>query len=266
MLELPSNKLVFVCGPVRSGKTHLLKTWLETQNRYVVFDGTGEFTDAPGVEQFWARPKALWERIKANPYYYRCAYQPGPHMEEDFSYVLTSLWWVDQPKLLMCDEFHEICPLETRNEDVQMMLRYARHDKLCFVGASQRIADVHKLFTSGCFMTVLFHTQEARDLDAIDDRWRCADMVESLRPLIHDELKGVTSQVPQCVICVKGEKPRVYDFNTGSSVEGSLDNRVGGSRRPNDEQAREATDRESPNDLISATPGAINAIRHEQED
>lgn len=220
MLLLPECKMTFVCGPVASGKTHLIKQWLATDNRHVIFDGSGEFLDDEAREQIWANPRALYERVKANPYFYRLVYQPGIDREDDFAWVLKALWWIEHPKLLVCDEFHEICPVEYKSAEVEMMLRFARHDKLGFVGASQRIADVNKLYTSACRMVVLFHTQEARDLDAIESRWRCAGMVESLRPLLHDDVSGVTQQIPQCVVVEKGRKPYVYDFQTGNAAKG----------------------------------------------
>lgn len=215
-LLLPECKMTFVCGPVSSGKTFLIKEWLERDNRHVIFDGSGEFLDSKGREEIWANPRALWERIKANPYYYRLVYQPGLNRKEDFGYVLNCLWWLDTPKLLVCDEFHEICPLESTTAEVERMLRFARHDKLGFVGASQRIADVHKLFTAGCRMVVLFWTQELRDLEAIQGRWACANMVSNLRPLLHDDVSGETKQVPQAVVCLKGQAPFIYDFATDS--------------------------------------------------
>lgn len=218
-LLLPNCKMTFVCGPVASGKTHLLKQWLATDPRHVIFDGTGEFLADNTREQIWASPKKLYARLKANPYCFQIVYTPGRDRVSDFSWVLNSLWWVDAPsKTLICDEFHEVCPVSMSNEDVEMMLRFARHNKLGFVGASQRIADVSKLYTSGCRVVILFHTSEARDLEAIDDRWRCSEMVESLRPLLHDDDTGETKQVPQCVVIIKGQRPVVYDFASDSQA------------------------------------------------
>lgn len=210
--------MTFVCGPVASGKTHLLKTWLARDNRHVIFDGSGEFLDDVDREQIWANPKALYDRIKANPYYYRLVYQPGVDREGDFNHVVNALWWIEVPKLLVCDEFHEICPVEYKTPVVERMLRFARHDKLGFVGASQRIADVNKLYTSACRMVVLFQTNESRDLEAIDQRWRCGKTVEALRPLLHDDASGTTKQIPQCVVIEKGAKPKIYDFKSETYV------------------------------------------------
>ncbi len=231
MLLLPDVKMTFVCGPVASGKTYLIREWISRDNHHVIFDGTGEFLDDER-EQIWANPRALYERIKSNPYCYRIVYQPGIHREEDFAWVLKAMWWIDQPKLLICDEFHEICPVSYKTDEVEMMLRFARHDKLGFVGASQRIADVNRLYTSACRMVVLFQTNEARDLEAIEERWRCARMVQELRPLLHDEIGNVTKQIPQALIIEKGHRPYVYDFQTGKAITTEDNEEKGGRESP----------------------------------
>jgi hypothetical protein len=259
MLALPDCKMTFVCGPVASGKTHLIKQWVATNNRHVIFDGSGEFLEERDVEQIWANPKALHERLKQNPYYYRIVYQPGIDREGDFAWVLKAMWWIDQPKLLVCDEFHEICPVDRKSPDVEMMLRFARHDKLGFVGASQRIADVNRLYTSACRMIVLFYTQEARDLEAIEQRWRCRAMVEGLRPLLHDDVTGETKQIPQCVVIEKGKRPYVYDFKTQAVASGTVADDESDSERDessDDEPINEVED-ERPQEIPS-TPEASN--------
>jgi len=223
MLTLPDCKMTFVCGPVASGKTHLIKQWLQSDNRHVIFDSTGEYADG-AHQEIWANPKLLNEKIKANPYFFRLVYVPGRNRELDFTHVLNVLWWKDTPKLLVCDEVADICPVSSLTEDIEMLLRFARKDKLGFLAASQRIADVHKLFTGGCRMVVLFQTNEARDLDAIESRWRCAKLVANLRPLLYNDSTATVEQVPQAVIIEKGQKPYVYDFQTEgrTTEEGAL--------------------------------------------
>ena len=214
-LLLPDCKMTFVTGPVASGKTHLIKRWVATDNRHVIFDSTGEYMDGEtGVshEQVWANPRGLYDRLKRNPYYYRLVYVPGRNRREDFTYVLDALWWIDQPKLLVCDEVADICPVDSMDDDIERVLRFARKDKMGFLASSQRIADVHKLFTGGCRMVVLFQTHEARDLDAIDERWGCAAEVQRLRPLLYDDITRTVQQVPQCLICEKGKEPYIFDF------------------------------------------------------
>jgi hypothetical protein len=93
-------------------------------------------------------------------------------------------------------------------------MRYARHNHLAIIGASQRIADVHKLFTSGARKVVIFYTQEARDLIAVRDRWgsECEEMVANLRPLLYNDQSKITRQIPQAVVIEKGSQPKIYDF------------------------------------------------------
>ncbi len=195
-----------------------MKQWLARDNRHVVFDSTGEYAEDGQHEEVWASPQALRNRITANPYFYRIVYVPGRSRETDFGHILNILWWKDTPKLLVCDEVADLCPVTGVNESMERVLRFARKDRLGFLAASQRIADVSKLFTGGCRMVVLFHTNEFRDLQAIEDRWGCSEMVSDLRPLIHDDISRTTRQIPQCVVIEQGQAPYIYDFATESPI------------------------------------------------
>ena len=222
MIELGQCEIVSVFGPMASGKTFLIGQWLKNVNRYVRFDATGETMDDPTVEHIWKSPKALYERLTKPNYehYFRIAYHPGNDLTEDFQWVVKCLWRLQVDKVLVCDEFHEVCNVNETPRFVQTMMRYARHDKLAVIGASQRIADVHKLFTSGSRKVIIFFSQEERDILAVRNRWGsdAAEMVENLRPLLYDDLSKTTRQVPQCLVISKGSKPQVYDFATGGYV------------------------------------------------
>jgi hypothetical protein len=197
-----------------SGKTFLIGQWLKSITRYVRFDSTGETLDDASVTHIWKSPKALYEKLLENPYYFRIAYHPGTNLQEDFFWVVKCLWRLDVYKTLVCDEFHEVCSVNETPKFVQTMMRYARHNRLAVIGASQRIADVHKLFTSGSRKVVIFYSQEARDYAAVQDRWgrEAADMMMELRPLLYDDQTKNTRQVPQCLVIAKGAPIRVYDF------------------------------------------------------
>lgn len=218
MIELGQCEITAVFGPMASGKTFLIeKEWLPAQNRYVRFDSTGESMDDPAIEHIWKSPKALYERLLKNPNYFRIAYHPGQNIQEDFYWVVRCLWRMDVYKLLVCDEFHEVCNVSETPKFVQTMMRYARHNHLAVIGASQRIADVHKLFTSGSRKVILFYSQEARDLLAVRERWGsdCEELVANCRPLLYDDRTKNVRQVPQCVVVEKGSPPKIYDFATG---------------------------------------------------
>jgi hypothetical protein len=224
MIELGQCEITAVFGPMASGKTYLIeKGWLPAENRYVRFDATGESLDDPQVEHIWKSPKQLYDRLQSNPFYFRVAYHPGTNIAEDFYWVVRCLWRLDVYKLLVCDEFHEVCNVSETPKFVQTMMRYARHNHLGVIGASQRIADVHKLFTSGARKVVIFFSQEARDLLAVRDRWgsEAEEMVANLRPLLYDDRSKVVRQVPQALVIEKGSPPKVYDFASDSYVSGS---------------------------------------------
>ena len=223
MIELGQCEITALFGPMASGKTHLIEEWLQRENRYVRFDATGESVDTPGIEHIWKSPRALYERLVHNPYYFKIAYHPGVYIQEDFYYVIRCLWRLNVYKLLVCDEFHEVCGVYETPKFVQTMMRYARHNHLAVIGASQRIADVHKLFTSGSRKTIIFYTQEARDLSATRDRWgiEAEEMVANLRPLLYNDRTKEVRQIPQCLVIEKGSPLRVYDFQTHSFVTGS---------------------------------------------
>lgn len=220
MIELGACEITAVFGPMASGKTFLINEWLKGQNRYVRFDATGETCEDPGLEHIWQSPADLWARLKANPYYFRLAYHPGPNMEEDFNYAVKCLWRLDSYKLLVCDEFHEVCGVNETPGYVKTMLRYARHAHLGLIGASQRLADVHKLFTGGARRVILFRNDDARDVDAVRDRWgrACAETFQNLRPLIYNDETKTTLQIPQCIVIPRGGKPQVFDFEKGDYV------------------------------------------------
>jgi hypothetical protein len=234
-------EIIGVFGPMASGKTYLINQILERGNRYVRFDATGETCDDPGVEHIWQSPAELYRRICARPYYFRIAYHPGEEIEEDFRWCLKVLWKRKEIyKTLACDEFHEVCSVNETPKYVKTMLRYARHAHLGMIGASQRLADVHKLFTAGCRLVVLYRSDEARDIIAVKDRWgsEAADVFCNLRPLIHNDVTHVTEQVPQCLVIARGKKFRVYDFKVNGYVMGD-----GASNpSPESEDAREGED------------------------
>lgn len=212
MIPFPEGQTIGIFGPVASGKTHLIRQWLKNQNRFVAFDYSGEFLEE--YECIAQSPGAVLKRLQANRYYFRIAYVPGPDVETDFEWVLWSLWHQPVTKVLCCDEIHSICPNNGLGVSGPMgtLLRFARHDHLTLIGASQRIQDVHTLFRSAARTVILFKTDEYNSLKAIDESYGCGELVRSLRPLIYDDNRKVTLQIPQAVICRKGETPVVWDF------------------------------------------------------
>jgi hypothetical protein len=221
MIPLDESTNIFVCGPVCSGKTNLLNTWLSTHNRYVRFDYTGETTGNAGIVHVY-NPHQLLDEIEKRPYYFRIAYHPGKNVMEHYRWCQRVVWMFDAPRVLGMDEFHRVCPQTTKlDEDMETALRMARHNQLSIIGLSQRPQDVHKLFVDSCRRCIIYRSQEGNFLDACANHWGddVAECVETLRPLVHNDVTKITKQVPQCVVVTRdGSIAQVYDFKTDSYV------------------------------------------------
>jgi hypothetical protein len=213
--ELIDGELTFLCGPVASGKTYLAQKWYEMLPRVVVFDTSAEYDELPG-EHFWQSPRKFAERIERSidsDEGYHLIYHPGNDANAGFEWVIRALWQPLEPRVLICEEVHEFMNPSYEHDHMRIVSKYARKRNLGFVGISQRIADTHRNFTSACRRTILFYTQEARDLDAISDRWgqEAAASVSNLRPLVHRDGTHTTEQTPEALFIERGQPPIVIE-------------------------------------------------------
>ena len=210
--QLIDGEMVTIVGPVASGKTWLMKKWLESLPRVSVFDPTAEYDDVPG-EHFWASPKAFAEYLRANPNKFTAFYHPQ-ETEVGFTTFASAMWQLLSPRWMFVEEIHELMNPWTKHEKMRIIMKYARKRFLGCVGSTQRLADLHKDFTSGSRLSVVFHTTESNDLKAIDERWG-ADaraMVEGLRPLKYNDVSQTVSQIPQALVIRRGEAPSVEEM------------------------------------------------------
>lgn len=210
--ELIDAETVSVIGPVASGKTFLMKRWIERiEKRFVVFDPTAEYDDIPGTH-FWATPKAYAIYMRDHPHDFRAIYHPED-VETGFSTVASGIWQMDgnESKWLFIEEIHELISPWSKHQKMKMFMKYARKRLIGMIGATQRLADLHKDYTSASRTIVIFHTTEPRDLAAVQERWgdEARSQVENLRPLLHDDVSHVTKQIPEALVIRRGESPRV---------------------------------------------------------
>jgi hypothetical protein len=213
--ELIDGELTFLCGPVASGKTFLARKWYESQERAVMFDTSAELEDLPG-EHIHQSPREFAKRMETadeGNSGYHIVYHPGVNTEVAFEWVVRAMWQPLEPRLLIVEEIHEFMNPTYEHEHMRIVSKYARKRNLGFVGVSQRIADVHRNFTSACRKTILFYTQEARDLDAIGERWGAdaADSVRALRPLVYRDATKKVEQTPQALLIERGQAPVVIE-------------------------------------------------------
>lgn len=219
MIKLTESTNAFFCGPVRSGKTFLLRKLLAEHNRYVRFDYTGEtMKEGDATVEHFYKPLPLLERLEKNPFYFRIAYHPGKNVMEHYKWCQRAIWQFDTPRLLAIDEVHRVFPQGPKlDEDAETAIRLARHNQLALIGASQRPQDVIKIYIDSCDLCVIYRSQEENFLNACAGHWgsEVADAVETMRPLIYRDVTKKVIQVPQCVVIVRDGNPaRLYDFKT----------------------------------------------------
>lgn len=253
MPEIPKLEectLVVVCGPVASGKSWLLEEWFNMMERTIFIDSTAALFD-DSYEHIFANPSQVCWRLQKNPYYYRIAYHPADIFGA-FHWCATAIWQFSQSRWLIIDEVHEVCGVSGVEPMMKKILRYARHNFLGMVGASQRLADVSRLLTSGARMVVLFYTEEARDLDAIADRWgnAVADAVTRLRPCIYDDANKICYQHPECLVIKRGIGYKV--FALGDKID---DRQLTRGENEQWEPIGQATQTSQPSPSLDSTSG-----------
>jgi hypothetical protein len=206
--ELTAGQVVFVAGPVASGKTYLLRQWALKADRVIFFDTAGDHVDETAFEHIWASPHALLERLEQakTESNYKICYHPQD-VEIGFDWTVSGTWQLDHPRFLFIEEVHEVMSPWTQHPKMKMLNKYARkREALGVITCSQRLADVHKDLTSAARMCVLFQTYESKDLDAIAERWGSdVEMaVRELRPLQYDDSTHKVMQTPQAVVIRRG--------------------------------------------------------------
>ena len=200
---IPDAIIIFIAGPVASGKTYLTKNLVDGFERSLILDNGANYL-SPDYEHIWANPQELAQRLQSNPHYYRIAYHPK-NKDISFDWCFASIWSLPQPRWWIIEEAHEYCAVNAIKESMGTAIRYARHNLLGIIATSQRIADVDKLLTSSARMTILFHTQEYRDIEAARLRWgrKVSEALEKLRPCIYDDVSQKCLQEPECLIITK---------------------------------------------------------------
>lgn len=207
--EIKAGQITAVFGPVASGKSFLLQQWAQTSPRVGFFDTVGDHVDNTLMEHIWANPRALADRleeVKDGPY--KLCYHPGANAQSGFDWFVSLFWQLDHDRNIFIEEIHEFMNPHTQHPKMKLLNKYARkRAALGVIGCSQRIADVHKDFTSAARLNVLFHTTEAPDLRSIFERWgeEVEQAVLNLRHLDYDDATGVVRQTPQAVLIRRGE-------------------------------------------------------------
>jgi GTPase SAR1 family protein len=226
MIPLPGAQNVFVVGPVASGKSYLLNSWLNPLSAVVVYDVAQEYIDDNSFEHI-SQIKALIDRLEDDPVRFRIAYHPS--RPADFQLVLRVLWQLDLERYLFIDEVQEV----SHEQIFDTAVRHARKRLLGIVSATQAIKDVSPNYRRNARMVVFFQIAEGNDLDAIRESWgsEVRDAVRELRPLIYDDISEKMEQAPQCLVYSRARKEyRIYDLGTSNEIRDkgqNMPNRLG---------------------------------------
>lgn len=207
--DLIPGQVVFVAGPVASGKTYLLQKWAERETHELLLDNAGDHIDNPNFEHIWGNPRALAERLQRDDVTngFRICYHPAQSVEEGFDWCMSAIWQLPMPRYFFIDEMWELMSPQFQHPKMKVINKYARKaNALGVIGSTQRLSDVHKDFTSAARLSILFRTEEANDLGAIRDRWGrdVEDALRGLRPLLYSDETGAVQQTPQAVMIKRG--------------------------------------------------------------
>lgn len=223
---IPECIIIFVSGPVASGKTYLIQRFVDRMERALVQDVTADYS-GEGYTHIWSNPKELAEFLAAHPYAFRVAYHPNSaYIQDEFHWLYAAIWQLKEPRWFVIEECHEVCSSNSIHPDMENILRYARHNLLGVIASSQRIADVHKLLTSSARMVILFKTSEFRDLQAIKERFgqEVHDAVIALRPCVFNDATKEVEQHPECIVILKGSGFKVVAL--GSKIKSQESNDI----------------------------------------
>lgn len=226
--SLPECNNVLIVAPVSSGKSWLMQRWINSMERSLMIDVTAESTE-PSFTHVWANPKQLYQLLRQNPFYYRIAYHPSSRaFFQDFDWCVKLLWLSETPdkkplpRWLLVDEIHEVCSSSSITESMDLIIRYARHVLIGFIGATQKFSDTNALMRDNARMMVFFQNTDGIECDAIRKKFgkEVELQVRNLRPLILDEVTKQPIQEPQCLVWLRGQGVKVYDL--GDKLKSSV--------------------------------------------
>jgi len=217
--KIPGCETILLLGPVSSGKTWLARQWLASapivSERSITIDTAAQFMDGSYFHS-WGNPKLLCERVRDNPFYFRCVYHPaGDALDEEFYWMSNAIWMVDNPRFFIIEECHEFAGIYKTHPMMKTMLRYSRHrDRLGLICTSQRAAEVSTALTDACRMAIIFNTDQSQNQDAICRRFGPITVkdITGLRPCIYNDVSKVCEQHPQCIVWLRGQGFKVYDL------------------------------------------------------
>lgn len=164
---------IFIVGKTGSGKSVKARRLIAGENRLVVFDTMGEYTDGVILDGYEELKRFWLKCYKGN---FRLIYRPYDEQTE-FTQVCDLVYLCGNVCFLVeeCDLFFRpnAANIEARN-----ILRRGRHRGVKFIGITQRPVQIDRNITAQATEAYIFKVDEPRDIDYLKARF--GDEIESL--------------------------------------------------------------------------------------
>jgi len=169
---MTEKKIILIFGKRGSGKSYLANKLIENEQRLLIFDTLGEYTEGVVFEDY-EKFAEFWRLIYQHPY--RLIYrplQPDREIEQiaELVYAIGNICFV-------IEEIDCYCTAYQISESFAHVVQRGRHKNITLIGITQRPYGIHRLLTSQAKEIYIFNTNEPRDR-------------EYLRTLLGQEIDG----------------------------------------------------------------------------
>lgn len=155
---MTEKKIILIFGKRGSGKSYLAEKLIENEQRLLIFDTLGEYTEGVVFEDY-EKFTEFWRRIYQHPY--RLIYRPlKPDAEiekiADLVYTIGDICFV-------VEEIDCYCTSYQISESFAHVVQRGRHKNITLIGITQRPYGINRLLTSQAKEIYVFNTNEPRD-------------------------------------------------------------------------------------------------------
>jgi len=152
------KKIILIFGKRGSGKSYLANKLIENEQRVLVFDTLGEYTEGVVFEDY-EKFAGFWRVMYRQPY--RLIYRPLKPDQEieqiaELVYTIGNICFV-------VEEIDCYCTAYQISESFAHVVQRGRHKNITLIGITQRPYGINRLLTSQAKEIYIFNTNEPRD-------------------------------------------------------------------------------------------------------
>jgi len=172
---MSERKVKLVLGKRGTGKSYHVKKILESENRYLVYDVLGEYSDGV-IFQDISELVIFWKNHLDN---FRLIYQPLQPIDE-FNDICELVWSCGD-MLFVVEEIDTFCSSSFISKEFAQIIQRGRHKNISLLGVSQRPFGISRLLTSQAKEIISFQQSEPRDIEYLSAYF--GNDVEKIREL-----------------------------------------------------------------------------------